>query len=60
MVNSIIAQFIELFINIDDFYPAFELEYIKKFLEDGTGKHIRKGRSLHLRVRFKIVKVEMI
>ena len=43
MTNSIIEQFIGLFINVDDFCLAFEPEYNKKLLEDGTRKRTRKS-----------------
>jgi hypothetical protein len=35
MTEDIIAQFIDLFINVDDFCLAFEPEYNKRLLEDG-------------------------
>jgi len=44
MTEDIIAQFIGLFINVDDFCLAFEPEYNKRLLEDGTRKRIRKSR----------------
>ena len=44
MTDRIIAQFIGLFINVDDFCLAFEPEYNKRLLEDGTRKRIRKSR----------------
>jgi len=44
MTDSIIAQFIGIFINVDDFCLAFEPEYNKRLLEDGTRKRIRKSR----------------
>ena len=43
MTDSIIEQFIGLFINVDDFCLAFEPEYNKKLLEDGTRKRIRES-----------------
>ena len=43
MTDSIIAQFIGFFINVDDFCLAFEPEYNKRLLEDGTRKRIRKS-----------------
>ena len=43
MTDSIIAQFIGLFINVDDFCLVFEPEYNKKLLEDGTRKRIRES-----------------
>ena len=40
MTDSIIAQFIGFFINVDDFCLAFEPEYNKRLLKDGTRKRI--------------------
>ena len=44
MTDDIITQFIELFCHVDDFCLAFEPEFNKRLLEDGTRKRIRKSK----------------